>query len=226
MDTVMNNIVQLQHTQNPKDVLKHPTPRLDPQRATSLPVMHESPGGGFESALHLKRKPVDFPRSALVSRGDDRIVCNPSTAVVGNDAHVGVAAGNDASTENADQVEEAPSYLRDLHAELDDMKDLQDNWDDEGASRPADASIARAHELLRWIEEAGLHKYDVSVGPDVLGGVAVWISRGADTHVWIACMDNQHDTVVFQHRKGISSAPWRDRAKADISDFLVDGALA
>ncbi|MCL2825532.1 MAG: hypothetical protein FWD57_16185 [Polyangiaceae bacterium] len=189
-------------------------------------MMHESLGGGFESALHLKRKPVDFPRSALVSRRDDHIVCKPFTAVVGNDAHVGVATGNDALTENADQVEEAPSYLRDLHAELDDMKDLLDNWDDEGASRPADTSIARAHELLRWIEEAGLHKFDVSVGPDVLGGIAIWIRRDANTKVWIACMDERDDTVVFQANKQFESALWQDHEKAAVSKFLLGGSRA
>ena len=222
----MNNNVPLQHTQNPEDVLKHPTPRLDLQRATLLPMMHESPGGGLESALHLKRKPVDFPRSALVSRGDDHIVCKPSAAVVGNDADVGVATGNDALTENADQVEEAPSYLRDLHAELDDMKDLLDNWDDEGASSPADASIARAHELLRWIEAVGLHKLDVSVSPDALGGVAVWIYRSDDIRVWLACMNDRPDYVLFDGGESVITAPWQESAKTAVCEFLLGGATA
>ncbi|MCL2825473.1 MAG: hypothetical protein FWD57_15890 [Polyangiaceae bacterium] len=122
----------------------------------------------------LMRPAVDssIPEISAATR-DNHAAPKLSTSVRADAASLGTTNGNDAAKKNAVLVDEADSHMLGLHRALDEMKELPDNWDDEGASRPADASIARAHELLRWIKEAGLHKFDVFVDPDVLEDVAI-----------------------------------------------------
>jgi hypothetical protein len=112
------------------------------------------------------------------------------------------------------------SALDELHASLNEMTLLVDNWDEEGAPKPSDDAIERARSVLRWTAEAGVAAFDLCVDPDVLGGVAVLIWRNEDTRAWIACHNNGRDTVVCSDADGVKTLPWNDQAKAVVSAFL------
>lgn len=114
--------------------------------------------------------------------------------------------------------------LQHLRTSLEEMRGLSDDWDGEGAPKPEPPAIIRAQDVLRWAEDADLQVFDVSVDTDVLGGVAVWICRPDAKSVWVSCMNNGRDTVVFSEDGRISASSWDDAARESVLEFLLGGA--
>jgi len=108
---------------------------------------------------------------------------------------------------------------------------LEDGWDDEGAPRPSLDAIRRADRALDWASQSGLMVSDV--GPDVLGGVGIWLRSFSNYNAraaWIACMNNGHDTIVLSENGAVvGHAPWDagdDRPKATVKAFLAGNQRA
>lgn len=80
-------------------------------------------------------------------------------------------------------------------AALDDLRALEDDWDSEGASKPAPEALDRAEAIITAAAEIDLVVDEVD--SDVLGGVALHFTGSNEQAVWIACMNNGTDTIVF-----------------------------
>jgi hypothetical protein len=76
-----------------------------------------------------------------------------------------------------------------------ELKQLEDNWDGEGAPKPTDEAIRRAMSVLAWAESRQIKVLDVDA--DVLGGVGVRLRGSTGTTLWIACMNSKKDTAVW-----------------------------
>ena len=107
-----------------------------------------------------------------------------------------------------------------IRASFDEMRQLADDWDEEGAPRPSDDAIERAHEVLRWLDEDGIQAFDLCVDPDVLGGVGVLIWRDRESRAWVSCDNKGRDTVVCSDADGVRAFPWGDEGRALLSVFL------
>lgn len=113
-------------------------------------------------------------------------------------------------------VQDAPPAPRDLLAAF---MNLQDNWDDEGAPRPDNDAIERAFKVLDWAESRLVEIIDVDV--DVLGGVAVRLWKAPDKMLWIACMNNKHDTAVWSQGNRVIGHSEIDVAKNEYLDMFL-----
>ena len=115
-------------------------------------------------------------------------------------------------------------YVRRVRQDVDALRMLADNWDNEGAPRPSDDALERAQAVLRWVEEARLDSFNVTVEPDVLGGVGVMVRSRNDRGVWVACMNNGRDTVVFEDGSRITATPWTAASKTAVVALLAGGS--
>lgn len=62
-----------------------------------------------------------------------------------------------------------------LFNQLEDLRDLKDNWDKDGAEAPNFASIDEAHEILEIISEVKLTPTNIS--PSVEGGINIYFIK-------------------------------------------------
>ena len=108
---------------------------------------------------------------------------------------------------------------------LEELSMLADNWDGEGAPTPSRSAIDRAREVLQWLENSLLHAFDISVDPDAIGGVAVWICRSDDKRVWVSCWNNGEDGVVLECGGEVEAKPWDEDAKRSVVSFLISGKM-
>ena len=79
--------------------------------------------------------------------------------------------------------------------------ELQDNWDGEGAPKPSQQSIVKAREIINWIEDCKVvndHTL-LDIDADVLGGVSLTlINNKKNKKVWISVLnDYKKVAVVF-----------------------------
>lgn len=91
---------------------------------------------------------------------------------------------------------------------FEELRSLHDHWDGEYAPRPNADAICRAELLVTKAKMLNL--VPCSVDADVIGGVAVSFWR-APFMVWIALMNNGHDSIVVTHHGtggSISTSPF------------------
>lgn len=102
-----------------------------------------------------------------------------------------------------------------VREQIDSLRALADNWDGEGAPRPAGSSIDRAEAVARWAEGHGLA---IDVCSDVLGGVAVYLSADAnfERYAWVSLLDGRLGATLLLSRPG---------AKACTEPFREDTSL-
>lgn len=103
---------------------------------------------------------------------------------------------------------------------LEHLRQLEDDWDQEGAPKPSAAALERAARAVAWAEREKVHLLDVSA--DVLGGVAIWFDRGGDRQVWLSCMNDGCDTIVCSAGSEVVSHAKIDLARdtADLASVL------
>lgn len=78
---------------------------------------------------------------------------------------------------------------------IDDLEKLEDDWDSEGASKPAPRAIGCARAIITAGAQLDIVPDDVD--SDVLGGVALYFIGLNERIVWIACMNSGTETIVF-----------------------------
>lgn len=102
---------------------------------------------------------------------------------------------------------------------LGELSSLTDDWDGEGAPKPSTDAIERARAILGALEH-GIDVDEVEVDADVLGGVALIVRSPQGKSVWIACMNNGKDTVVFSEGSTVSHALWNPSSVDSTLAFL------
>jgi hypothetical protein len=105
---------------------------------------------------------------------------------------------------------------------LEDLKQLEDDWDGEGAPKPSDAAIERTANVLRWAEERCLQVSDVDA--DVLGGVAVRLRtpEPGPLTVWVALMNNGRDTAVWSSEHHVVASSNVNTADCNDLDCMLE----
>lgn len=84
-----------------------------------------------------------------------------------------------------------------VHEALNSLRDLKDDWDNEGAPAPSAAAVDLASLIVE--QTSGLKGVQVAdIDADVLGGVAVWLCSTSHParRVWISCMNRGKHSVV------------------------------
>ena len=82
--------------------------------------------------------------------------------------------------------------------------ELQDNWDGEGAPKPSQESISKAREIICWITNYKLinNDVDLDIDADVLGGVSLTlINNKKKKEVWISVLNGYNEVAVVFSRK-------------------------
>lgn len=91
---------------------------------------------------------------------------------------------------------------------FEELRRLPDHWDGEYAPRPNANAINRAETLVAKASTSSLVPCDIDA--DVTGGVAVCFWSNP-VMVWIAMMNNGHDSMVVTHHGAtgsISASPF------------------
>lgn len=106
-----------------------------------------------------------------------------------------------------------------MNDEIENLKNLKDNWDGASAPSPNIAAINRAKNIANW---ANMNDLDISdIDADVLGGVAIYLqSRISKRKAWISCLNKGYDVVVLYEDKNIRSNGIFETKKKDIIEFL------
>ena len=105
--------------------------------------------------------------------------------------------------------------------DLEDASTLEDNWDEEGAPKPAVHTLLEAQHI---ITRAQFESIQVdSISPDVLGGLGVFLSN-TDTSIWIALHnDGEHSLVIGIQGLVTSERYLRDTSWLRIKSFFHNG---
>lgn len=101
------------------------------------------------------------------------------------------------------------------------LKNLQPNWDGEGADVPSEESINSAKEIVTWASQNNLDIEDVDA--DVMGGVAIYLRGVYNRTVWLAIMNSGSRSIILQHDRNIVGHVLDDNSINDVKDFLIAG---
>jgi len=103
-----------------------------------------------------------------------------------------------------------------VREQIDSLRTLADDWDGEVAPRPTGASIDRAEAIARWAEGHGLA---IDACPDVLGGVAVYLSADAnfERHAWVSLLDGRLGATLLLSQPGaeVCTEPFREETSLE-----------
>lgn len=105
--------------------------------------------------------------------------------------------------------------------DLENLKFLDDNWDNEGAPKPNQASFKQAEETIIWLLEQQ-NLIITSIDPDVIGGIGIFVGASGQFSrtAWIAHHNNGVSTLILVDNDNVYHGPWNLETRNNICSFL------
>lgn len=163
--------------------------------SVSLPL----PNGVAAGAPLIDVRPRNKPQ-ASASTGAFRIVDPPECVFGANGLSVTLdRAGSCTGVLYVTSWSKCDAWIIECHRELDQLKELQEDWDTYGAAPPNTTAIALAKIVLRELAAANLRQFRVE--PSVEEGICVSFRR-ADVYADIETFNSGEVVAAFSDGKG------------------------